>query len=40
MMRAISKGELRKLLKRNPTMDIAMNTVFNLDLAKKLGAAP
>ena len=28
--------ELRKLLTRNPTMDIAMNTVFQLDLTKKL----
>lgn len=31
--------ELRRLLKRNPTMDIAMSTVFSLDLAKKLGGA-
>ena len=34
------KEELRKLLRRNPTMDIAMNTLFSLDLAKKLGGAP
>ncbi len=34
------KDELRKLLRRNPTMDIAMNTLFSLDLAKKLGGAP
>ena len=33
-------GDLRKLLTRNPTMDIAMNTLFSLDLAKKLGGAP
>ena len=32
--------ELKKLLKRNPTMDIAMNTVFQLDLAKKLATSP
>ncbi len=34
------KEDLRKLLRRNPTMDIAMNTLFSLDLAKKLGGAP
>ncbi len=33
-------SELRKLLQRNPTMDIAMNTVFSLGLARKLGGAP
>ncbi len=32
-------GELRHLLKRNPTMDIAMSSVFSLDLAKKLAGA-
>ena len=32
--------ELKKLLKRNPTMDIAMNTVFQLDLTKKLATSP
>ncbi len=32
-------GELRRLLTRNPTMDVAMSTVFSLDLAKKLGGA-
>ena len=31
--------ELRHLLKRNPTMDIAMSSVFSLDLAKKLAGA-
>ncbi len=30
---------LKKLLKRNPTMDIAMSSVFSLDLAKKLAGA-
>ena len=34
------KQELRKLLRRNPTMDIAMNSVFSIDLTKKLGGAP
>ena len=34
------KEELKKLLRRNPTMDIAMNTVFSLGLARKLGGAP
>ena len=34
------KEELKKLLQRNPTMDIAMNTVFSLGLARKLGGAP
>ena len=37
---AWSQEELRKLLRRNPTMDIAMSTVFSLDLARKLGGAP
>lgn len=31
--------ELRQLLKRNPTMDVAMQSVFNVDLVRKLGAA-
>ena len=31
--------ELKQLLKRNPTMDVAMSTVFSLDLAKKLGGS-
>ena len=30
--------DLRRLLKRNPTMDIAMGTVFHADLARKLEA--
>lgn len=30
------KDELRKLLKRNPTMDLAMQTVFSVDLMHKL----
>ena len=34
------RQELRKLLKRNPTMDIAMNSVFSVDLTNKLGGAP
>ena len=34
------KEELRKLLKRNPTMNIAMNSVFSVDLTKKLGGDP
>jgi hypothetical protein len=34
------KQELQKLLKRNPTMDIAMNSVFTSDLTRKLGGAP
>ncbi len=34
------KEELRKLLKRNPTMNVAMNSVFSVDLTKKLGGAP
>ncbi|MDP6367494.1 MAG: cyclic nucleotide-binding domain-containing protein [Nitrospinota bacterium] len=37
------KEELRKLLKRNPTMDLAMQTVFSVDLMHKLtggSAAP
>lgn len=33
------KKELQKLLKRNPTMDVAMNSVFTSDLARKLGGA-
>jgi len=32
------QDELRKLLKRNPTMDVAMGTVFHMDLAQKLAA--
>ena len=31
--------ELRQLLKRNPTMAVAMQSVFNVDLVRKLGAA-
>jgi CRP-like cAMP-binding protein len=37
------KEEIRKLLKRNPTMDLAMQTVFSVDLMHKLtggSAAP
>jgi hypothetical protein len=34
------KEELQKLLKRNPTMDVAMNSVFTSDLTRKLGGAP
>ena len=34
------REDLRKLLKRNPTMDIAMSNLFQLDLARKLGAPP
>ena len=34
------KDELRKLLNRNPTMDVAMSAVFSVDLTKKLGGAP
>lgn len=30
--------ELRKLLKRNPAMDVAMGTVFHMDLIQKLAA--
>lgn len=30
---------LRDLLRRNPTMDIAMQSVFNIDLVRKLGPA-
>jgi hypothetical protein len=30
------KEELKSLLKRNPTMDIAMNHVFSMDLTRKL----
>ena len=30
------QDELRGLLKRNPTMDVAMQSVFNLDLVRKL----
>ncbi len=33
------REELRKLLRRNPTMDIAMHGVFSMDLTRKLGAA-
>lgn len=32
------KENLRKLLRRNPAMDVAMGTVFNVDLAQKLAA--
>lgn len=32
------RDDLRKLLKRNPTMDIAMSTLFQLDLTRKLAA--
>ncbi len=31
-----NKDDLRKLLRRNPTMDIAMTSVFSLDLTRKL----
>jgi CRP-like cAMP-binding protein len=34
------KEELQKSLKRNPTMYIAMNSVFTSDLTRKLGGAP
>ena len=34
------KEEPGKLLKRNPTMDLTMKTVFVMDLSRKLGAAP
>lgn len=34
------KEDLQKLLKRNPTMDMAMNSVFTSDLTRKLGGAP
>ncbi|MBT7771925.1 MAG: cyclic nucleotide-binding domain-containing protein, partial [Rhodospirillales bacterium] len=30
------KEELRSLLKRNPTMDIAMKHIFSMDLTRKL----
>ena len=30
------KGALGGLMKRNPTMDVAMNSVFNIDLTRKL----
>jgi CRP-like cAMP-binding protein len=30
------KGELRALIRRNPTIDVALNQVFSIDLAKKL----
>ena len=30
------RKELRKLLKRNPTMDLAMQAVFSMDLTRKL----
>ena len=32
------QDELRKLLKRNPAMDVAMGTVFHMDLTQKLAA--
>ena len=32
------RDDLRRLLKRNPTMDIAMSTLFQLDLTRKLTA--
>ena len=31
---------LRQMLMRNPTMDMAMKTVFSADLARKLGTSP
>ena len=34
-----SRKELRRLLKRNPTMDLAMQTVFSMDLTRKLTQA-
>lgn len=37
---AWSQEELKKLLKRNPTMDIALSTVFSIDLTRKLVGAP
>lgn len=33
------RAELRKLMSRNPTMDVAMKTVLSMDLTKKLGRA-
>ena len=33
------RKELRRLLKRNPTMDLAMQTVFSMDLTRKLTQA-
>ncbi len=32
-----SKTELQNLLRRNPTMDISMKTVFSMELIKKIG---
>ncbi|MEE2981076.1 MAG: hypothetical protein VYA71_05970, partial [Pseudomonadota bacterium] len=34
------KEDLQKLLKRNPTMDMAMNSVCTSDLTRNLGGAP
>jgi hypothetical protein len=34
------REELRKLLKRNPTMDLSMRTVFSQDLVRKLSGRP
>lgn len=31
-----SQFELRRLLRRNPTMDVALQSVFNLDLVRNL----
>ena len=31
-----SQDALRQLLRRNPTMDVAMQSVFNVDLVRKL----
>jgi hypothetical protein len=33
------QAALRGLLRRNPTMDVAMQSVFNVDLVRKLGGA-
>ncbi len=33
------KEALSGLMKRNPTMDVAMNSVFNIDLTRKLAGA-
>jgi len=33
------RKELRRLLKRNPAMDLAMQTVFSMDLTRKLTQA-
>jgi len=34
------RKDLNKLLRRNPTMDVAMKTVLNLDLVRKLAEPP